>query len=101
MPGAKDDASTVASYYEPKGLPNIGNTCYMNSLLQSLAGSHVFMGYVKKLWNTVVITEVDTSSLISFRLLELLINLNKGSLDTCPRELYSLLINSDFTQYSE
>lgn len=28
------------------GLRNLGNTCYMNSLLQALSGSHVFVKYV-------------------------------------------------------
>ena len=39
----------IKKYFKPIGLPNIGNTCYMNSLLQTLAGSHRFMEYVKKI----------------------------------------------------
>ena len=40
-------------FYDTVGLPNIGNTCYMNSLMQCLAGSQIYMDYVKKLWSTV------------------------------------------------
>ena len=60
----------------------------MNSLLQTLAGSTRFMEYVKKLWSTIKLDPNDKTSLISFRLLELLINLNHGSKETTPYDLY-------------
>ena len=32
------------------GLPNVANTCYMNSLLQALSGCTLFTNYVERLW---------------------------------------------------
>jgi hypothetical protein len=73
----------------------------MNALLQTLAGSEVYMEYVKKLWSTITLTPEDQSSLITFRLLELLLNLSRGEKSASPYELYELLCNSDFTGHSE
>ena len=33
----------------PCGLPNLGNTCYMNTLLQCLSGCPSFIEYVQRL----------------------------------------------------
>ena len=71
--------SQIRRYYKPIGLPNIGNTCYMNSLLQILAGSQRFMDYVKKLWSSIKLDPNDTNSLITLSFIDLLINLNHGS----------------------
>jgi len=99
-----DDTSMVSSnyllrdkYHDAVGLPNIGNTCYMNSLLQLLASSEIFKSYVRKLWHTVKLNPEDRSSIVTFRLLELLLNLSKGSSEASPHELYSLLCESEFT----
>ena len=59
------------------------------------------MTYVKKLWDTLVISGDDNNSLITFRLLQLLQNLHKGAIDTSPYDLHQLLINSEFTEQSE
>ena len=73
----------------------------MNSLIQVLSGSAVFMAYAKKLWDTVVISEADNSSLLAFRTLELLLNLSAGDACTTPCNLHQLLVESEFTEHSE
>ena len=52
---AKIDFTPLSSYALPQGLPNIGNTCYLNSLLQSLTGCNLFMDYVNKIWDVILI----------------------------------------------
>ena len=39
------------------GLPNVANTCYMNSLLQALSGCTQFTTYMDRLWNNITIDE--------------------------------------------
>ena len=39
------------------GLPNVANTCYMNSLLQALSGCTLFTSYVERLWKNIRIDE--------------------------------------------
>jgi len=57
----------------------------------------LFMAYAKRLWDNVVITDANTSSLLAFRTLELLLNLSCGDESTSPYELHELLVNSEFT----
>ena len=87
----------VQRYYKPLGLPNLGNTCYMNSLIQVLVGSQRFMSYIKKLWTTIQVDPEDKNNIIAFTLMQLLINLHHGSKETSPYDLYQILVNSDFS----
>jgi hypothetical protein len=59
------------------------------------------MEYVKKLWKTLILVPDDKHSVFVFRLLELLTNLNKGSIDTTPSHLYTLLLDNEFTGFAE
>ena len=42
------------------GLPNVANTCYMNSLLQALSGCTLFTSYMDRLWDNI---EPDNNSI--------------------------------------
>jgi len=59
------------------------------------------MMYAKRLWDNVVITDANTSNLLAFRTLQLLLNLSAGKEETSPYDLHELLVNSEFTQESE
>jgi len=37
----------------PIGIPNFGNTCYMNSLLQAMTGCSLFMQYIDSIWSKI------------------------------------------------
>ncbi|TNV86175.1 hypothetical protein FGO68_gene11281 [Halteria grandinella] len=90
-------------YHLPQGLPNIGNTCYMNSLIQCLAGSSTFVQYAKKLWNMLEGNQdiEDKHQMITLALLDLVINLSNASVETRPDALYSMLQDHEFTRYRE
>lgn len=63
----------------------------MNALLQTLAGSELFMDYAKKLWTHISVNLTDNDSIIVFRLLDILIEMNKGCSDVNPSDLHSLM----------
>ena len=65
-----------SNYHLPIGLVNLGNTCYMNSLLQALVGSSIFIEYVEKLMSTLKIQPDHKDSIMTFRALEVLHNLS-------------------------
>ena len=48
---------TLKKYTFAVGLPNVANTCYMNSLLQALSGCTQFTTYMDRLWNNITIDE--------------------------------------------
>jgi ubiquitin C-terminal hydrolase len=63
---------SMKKYFEPVGLPNLGNTCYMNSLVQALTGCKLFMDYIKRLWKYIEVNHKDDDSVLTFNLIELL-----------------------------
>ena len=48
---------TLRKYTFAVGLPNVANTCYMNSLLQALSGCTHFTRYMDRLWDNIEIDE--------------------------------------------
>lgn len=49
------------------------------------------MEYAIKLWSNIKLIPTEIDSIITFRLLEILIDLNKGTADIVPSELYDLM----------
>ncbi|CDW82058.1 oxysterol binding family protein [Stylonychia lemnae] len=90
----------IKKYYLPQGIPNIGNTCYMNSLLQALTGCKLFMDYVRKLWKNITPINSDNDSIIVFKLLVLLLDLSRGNSEVVPDDLYQMMCEN-FTTHSE
>ena len=50
-------AGCLRKYTFAVGLPNVANTCYMNSLLQALSGCTEFTSYIDRLWKHITIDE--------------------------------------------
>lgn len=70
-----------SNYTYPQGLPNLGNTCYMNSLLQALTGCPAFTTYIDRIWKHMKLDLDDSDSIVVFMLIKTLKDLKNGSLD--------------------
>jgi ubiquitin C-terminal hydrolase len=67
------------SYYMPNGLTNIANTCYLNSLMQALAGCPQFMAYVGKVYKHIKVKADEKDNILTNYLINLLVELQKGN----------------------
>lgn len=54
------------------GLPNLGNTCYMNSLLQALTGCPDFVEYVDRIFREIKLDPSRYDSIAVFQLIKTL-----------------------------
>ena len=72
----------------------------MNSLLQSLSGSPLFMEYARKLWVNLSLLASDNDSILIFRLLDLLMDLSKGKTNIMPSDFYNSMCE-EFTRLNE
>lgn len=57
------------------------------------------MDYARKLWAHISLIATENDSIITFRLLDVLIELGKGNPDVIPTELYSLMCKEFTTLY--
>jgi ubiquitin carboxyl-terminal hydrolase 30 len=90
-------------YTLPLGLPNLGNTCYMNSLLQALTGCPAFTAYVDRIWNHMKLDVDDTNSVVVFMLIKTLKDLKEGSPEAqeTASELHKVLCNAENEEDSQ
>jgi len=58
------------------------------------------MKYVKKLWNNIGVKQDDSDSIITFQLLNTLLDMSKGAKEASPRDLHDLLCQ-EFTSLFE
>jgi len=91
---------SLSRYYFPTGMPNLGNTCYMNALLQSLTGCKMFMDYVKRLHLRVVVDHADKDDMIVDSLARVLMGLRKGVVESNPSIMYHIMCE-EFTSMHE
>ena len=84
-----------SNYSYPEGLPNLGNTCYMNALLQALTGCPAFTAYIDRIWKHMKLDLDDSDSLVVFMLIKTLKELKNGSPDAAENanELHKMLCN--------
>ena len=79
------DATASKSYKTARGIPNYGQTCFLNSILQSLASLEPFLLYLERLQNS---AEEDSSSNmvhVLYRILQTINGQREGRVD--PRSL--------------
>jgi ubiquitin C-terminal hydrolase len=53
-------------YYYSIGLPNLGNTCYLNSLLQALSGCFTFTDYLDRVLKSITLNCEDPNEIKIF-----------------------------------
>ena len=63
------------------GLPNVANTCYMNSLLQALSGCTKFTKYMDRLYNNIHIDEENDDEISVYFFVNTIRELKIGSKD--------------------
>ena len=71
----------MRKYTFPAGLPNVANTCYMNSLLQALSGCTQFTSYMDRLWNNIQIDESSEDETAVYFFVKTIRELKDGSLE--------------------
>ena len=93
--------SFMCKYYFPAGLQNLGNTCYMNALLQSLTGCKLFMDYVKKLEKHICIDCKESDDIIVQCLIRTLLDLARGIADQNPQRMYHVMCEEFTAMYEQ
>lgn len=78
------------------GLPNLGNTCYLNSLLQALSGSTHYLQFTQNIVENQLIKlgndeEDETCNDILYHFIVLLLQLSYHDQDADPNDLYQLI----------
>lgn len=74
------------------GLHNLGNTCYMNSLIQALSGCPSYLKYIESVFNQGLLNGKDEQNLeIINQFILIVMQVYHHDQDSDPRELYRVL----------
>ena len=87
----------LMKYSYSVGLPNLGNTCYMNSLMQALSGCSHFSQYLDRLMRHIGIDSECSDSKIVFLLIQSLKELRNGTEEAAEfmEVLHEMLCDED------
>ena len=90
-------SGTLKKYTFAVGLPNVANTCYMNSLLQALSGCTKFTDYFNRVWSNIEVDENSDDEIAVYFFVRSIRELRDGSHEAqeWAEHLHDMLCNAD------